>query len=350
MMLSTGDNMKFQALTDTRINITSSLPKEREPYMMSPRDIKKIKFFLEDHDIFWICNDAQYRNSMFDKYDKIIGDFQGCDVTIVNDENSRNLYGKYMKDVWLYVDNENNLFANYMNIVSNVHGTIDLKMKPMSKYNPQILLAQLSMIRKHIEQTFSISPIIVKQLSGFLMQEKFNDYGYNTFFISPDLNIWVHPMFYYMQDERGKVGDVVNTEIENEFNHYSRPHLMCESCDTFYCNRSVYDNLTEIGDIKTPADSTCKETKIFDELSKELYNRLNRTALESKELGDADSFKSQDAYDAMSRDQIISNTIKRVNFIEDHIYGVDKRLDTLDNIIKQLNKAVQELYHDNINR
>ena len=54
-------------------------------------------------------------------------------------------------------------------------------------------------------QAVNIPQAIIKQLTGFLIKEKFDYFGDDSFYISPDGYIWYHTLCYYAKDERGKI-------------------------------------------------------------------------------------------------------------------------------------------------
>lgn len=340
--------MTFQILTDSSlrpvVHTTSMAPERR----MTAQDIKKVRFFLEGHNLEFVT-DEEFAGTHLTPNDRKIGSFPGCDTLVVDDSNAEGLSGVRTNNVILFVDNESMLFSNFFSIAPNVHGVIDLKMKSLNHYNADRLFPEIMKVCKYIETTARYAPVVVKQLSGFLLREKFSDYGFNTFFVSPDLNIWCHPKFYYLQDTRGLMGTVVDLELNDELNHFTRPHLICESCETFYCDRDVYRNLDESGDIKTPAASTCADTQVFAKLSKELYERITGEHVPNSKLDRSDTFNPEEEFEKQVRDEVLANSIKKINFIEEHIHGQQDRLFRIEDSIMLLTRLVKEMRDDRQN-
>jgi len=340
--------MTFQILTDSSlkpiVNVSSLAPEK----IMTAQDLKKVKYFLKDHRLDYIV-DKEFAEKYLQPQDTMTGFFPGCDTVVIDNGNIGLFDGARIDNAILFVDDEISLFDNFFTIAPNVHGFIDLRTKELNRYNMELLYPQLLKICKYIEITANYSPTVVKQLSGFMLSEKFQDYGFDTFFVSPDLNIWCHPKFYYLQDMNGLMGSVIDTEINNDFNHFTRPHLICESCETFYCDRDVYKNLTEAGDIKTPALSTCADTQLFSKLSKELYTRITGEHIPDEKLERSETFNPEEEFDRQVKNQVMANNIKRINFMEDHIHGQQNRLMRIEDSIGVLTRLVQEMYNDRQN-
>lgn len=340
--------MTFQILTDSSLRPivhTASMAPEKK---MTLQDMKKIRFFLDGHHLEFIT-DNEFAETHLAPTDNKIGSFLGCNTLIVDDSNVESLNGVGADSAILFVDNESMLFNNFFTIVSNIHGIIDLRMKELNRYNNDILLPEIMKISKYIETAAKYTTVVVKQLSGFFLRDKFQDYGFNTFFVSPDLNIWCHPKFYYLQDNRGLLGSVVDLELNDELNHYTRPHLICESCNTFYCDRDVYQNLEESGDIKTPAVSTCTDTQVFAKLSKELYEKITGEHVPNDKLDRSETFIAEDEFEKQVTNSVIANNIKKINFIEEHIHKQQDKLFQIENSIMLLTRIIQEMRDDRSN-
>jgi hypothetical protein len=253
---------------------------------------------------------------------KTIGANKNCDIVLIDDENIKFFIGKKLKNVYLFVEDESNLLSNFELIYKNVKGFIDFKMKDLSLYNLDILKDQLEKISDILyELDKTDSDLIVKQLNGYRIKNKFQEFGETDLFAGPDGNIYLHPSFYYQKESAGIVCKIEDLKIDEMTFHFTYPHLICIICNCFYCDRNIYLNKIRTNEFKVPCINSCATTTLFSNLSKKLFNKLmNEEKFKEENLDQVEKYNSEDAYEKYLTGSVPTNYIKNIDYLEKKLW------------------------------
>ncbi len=276
--------------------------------ILSENDIDLIKDRFEYLDIYFI-------NKKVDGY-KTISKNADADIVLISDDNI-DTFKTPLNDVYLLVYNETKFCENIIKIYNLVHGTIDLKFKYFLNYDMIEIEKQLTLLNHFLYQSFITDKItIIKQLTGFFIKDKFNDFGEDAFFIGNDMNVYSHPSFFYKNNKDGIISTVEGFDEDSEENiHFTRPHIICHCCECFYCDRDVYYNKIETSEFKTPAFEECKKNTMLNKYAILLFNNIQNNIEISPENLDifASELNFEEMYFKLNKNEIITNRIKRIN-------------------------------------
>jgi hypothetical protein len=248
-----------------------------------------------------------------------IGESEECSISIVTDNNINTYLGKQINNAYLFASD--NLFDNFSMIVNNVRGFIELKFP--EGYDADILNQQLFLVTQKIKELeLSGSHVMVKNITGYKSNEKFDPFGYGAFFIGADGFIYYHPSFYYQKTSGEAICHISEFDKTDEkYYHFTKPHLMCITCETFYCNRNIYNNRLNTKEYLVPAASTCALTTLVSNHSKSLFNELTESnMLPLKNLDRIESFDAEVEYISFINQSCQCNRIKKINFSERMMY------------------------------
>lgn len=246
-----------------------------------------------------------------------IGDHFDCNIVLVNDSNIDYYKDKQLKNVYLFINDEDKFFNNFIKIVDNTVGYIEFKFKDFSNYDINKLSIELEKISDYITKIIDKKPYI-KNLTSFFVKEKFNKFGENDFFISPSGDIYSHPSFYYSNSNVK-----ISTIYDFKFNGYIySPHLLCINCETFYCDRNIYSNKINTGEYKAPATNSCALTSLLSKYSKNIFNSfMKKQIVEYEDLDKVDSFDAEIFYKNFLQKKCICNKIKGIDFYDRRTKG-----------------------------
>ncbi len=248
-----------------------------------------------------------------------IGESEKCSISIINDKNIGIYINKPINNAYLFVSE--NLFDNFTLIVNNVRGFIELKFP--QEYDTDKLNEQLYLVRQKIKELeLSGSFVMVKNITGYKSSEKFDPFGYGAFFIDVSGFVYYHPSFYYQKIEGESLCHISQFDKSDEkYFHFTKPHLMCINCETFYCNRNIFNNRLKTKEYLVPATSTCALTTLTSNHSKSLYNELTQSnILPLENLDRAESFDAETEYKSFLNQDCMCNKIKKINFFERTMY------------------------------
>lgn len=302
--------MKFNILLHSDGPRCSFYNKERKNISISKENLN---IFLNIIKIFNIPTNFLYNNNIFNN--NIIPKNLNIesDTTIIHDYNIDN-YTSYIENAIVFINDEKKLFDTIMKLKEIVFGYIDIKFKSLNNYNLEILHEKL----KHIIQFLYIShsyktdtpTFIIKQLNDFSFNNRYGDFGVNSIFIDPELNVYFHPDFYYNNED--PISHLLDFDFLNkEIFHETKPHLICENCESFYCERNIYNNKKFTSEYKVPATIECEKTTLLSNYSKQLYNMIyNKNLNVNKNLDVVNSFDAETEFKKLKnnfRGQIIKN-------------------------------------------
>jgi hypothetical protein len=276
--------------------------------------LSKILKKFDPKSLFFVVNEEVY-DIFKDFY--TIGNYEKCDIVLINDANIDNYKNIRLSNVYLFINDESKMFDNFKKIYENVDGFIEFKMMNISNYDEKILEKQIAAICDVLYELEKIgSPLIVKQLNGYKMTPKFQEFGEWDYFIGVDGKIYFHPSFYYSRSDFGVLTTIDKYE-EQELNiHFTRPHLICVNCESFYCDRNIFNNKILTGEYKVPCIASCKMTTIFSKFSKMLLNKiLEETVFDPLEnLDRVDLFEATVEYEKFQNKETKTNRFKELNF------------------------------------
>ena len=224
---------------------------------------------------------------------------------VINDSNVGYWMQKSAYECVLDGSNEATLFRNFLMMSDSSH-FISIKLR--ENYNEECVIEQLELIVEYLKKH---DTVIVKELNGWNIQEKFDPFGESAVYVDPDGMVYYHPDSYYA----GEKPLCHISEYKEDF-HYTRPHLICLNCNTFYCHRNVQLNKTYTSEYKAPCSFQCKETTLFAKYSKQLFNSLaGETMLKEEPLDLVDTFDAEIAYKKFIAGNLY-NHIKNADYSE----------------------------------
>ena len=286
----------------------------RYPSIMDKSNIELILSKFDHDSLFFVVDENTY--SYFKNY-YTIGYYDECDIVLINDSNIDSFSDSKIKNAYLFVNDESLLFENFKKIYENVDGYLELKMLDLIYYDENVLDDQLNQICGLLEDLEESRPnFIVKQLDGFKMKQKFQEFGDGDYFIGTDANIYYHPKFYYQNQASGVLcglNEFNDSEINNQF---TRPHIICMNCECFYCDRDIYNNKIKTGEFKVPCVNSCKMTTLFSNHSKKLLNSIFKESIfnDFGDLDKVDSFDSEREYQKLMLNDTMTNKLKEIAF------------------------------------
>jgi len=305
-------NLFVQTDDDSNHVIENSVNLNKNPFL----NVSLLeKIISTENNLIFIVNKENY--DAFSNFETV-GDDARCTYVCIDDQNINKFSDvSDLKNVLLFVESESLLFSNFLKIYKNVKGTIEFKFKELQYYDEEILkneLEQIAIVITELEKTDS--SLIVKQVNGYRMKEKFNKFGETDFFVGLDGNVYRHPNFYYRQDKKGlicKIEDFIR--IDDFYYHITQPHLICVMCETFYCDRDIYHNKVYTNEYKVPCKNSCKMNTLLTNISKKmLNNNMNKEILQLDDLDKIESFDANILYENFLNKTCICNNIKNSNF------------------------------------
>ena len=294
----------FYILIDSTSHVIYNCDNKTKKTKLSEEDIKLIEDKFKYNNLYYIYDESIYNNNNL--YIDTITD-KNIDVK------------KPLKNVYLFVDDENKLLDNILKIYNNISGWIDLKFKNFNKYDTTILADQLEQLNIFLYEAYKLDNLkLINQITGFMCQtDKFDRFGEKAFFIAPNKNIYCHPWFYYANNNEGIIATIENFDEDDEENiHFTKPSLVCQACECFYCDRNIYFNKIETSEFLVPAAEECKKTTFLSYYSKALFNIIMNDNI--TDIGvDLDIGKNnidfEDMYERLKNGKIITNKIKNLN-------------------------------------
>ena len=228
-----------------------------------------------------ILNKFKYHNlyvvtSIKSDFYKNIWNSPDSDIVLVDSNNISSVLKKDgIKEAYYFVNDEKSFSRDIIQLYS-ICDFIHLKFRSIFSYDKLELLKQLEIISMFIIQSIK-SGIIhnVDHLTGFLFKRKFDGFGNESFFIAPDKQVYYHPDFYYSNSDYGSICKVDNFDEDEESNtHYTKPHLICRTCECFYCDKNVYSNKISTSEYKVPSFEQCNKTTLISRFSKKIFNSI----------------------------------------------------------------------------
>jgi hypothetical protein len=218
-----------------------------------------------------------------------------------------------LENVILLVDDESKFFDSFLYVYDRVTGNIDIQIK--NEFDSRVLSQQFADLVPILSDSIKENDFVhVKHLNSFFTKEKFGAFGVEAFFVSPDLNVYYHPGFYYDQSKPiATFQDFSPTEFVT---HFSKPHILCHNCESFYCDRSVYSNKTFTSELKAPAFTECRKTTFLAYFSKKIFNiiqdQIELVEYEMLDKVDAD-FDAEREYNKLLKNMSVVNNIKGID-------------------------------------
>jgi hypothetical protein len=115
---------------------------------------------------------------------------------------------------------------------------------------------------------------------------------------------------------------VKDFELNERYIHFSKPHIVCHNCETFYCERNIYFNKKETNEWKVPAFTECKKTTFISMFQKHIFNRIQeKISISEVEVLD----KLNENFDAEREYLILINEICTVNKVKKYNENYIKR-------------------------
>lgn len=220
---------------------------------------------------------------------------------------------KEMKNVFLLVDDEERFLDTMVSLYYETSGFIDIRLN--NHFSSEVLSPQFEVLSKFMIDEIDKGDFVhVLQLNSFFTPEKFGGFGIDTFFVSPDLQVYYHPGFYY--EGMKPIKSFESFEAVEFVTHFSKPHLVCHACETFYCERNVFFNKKETTELKVPAATECAKTTFMARFSKRIFNSIQNTITIVEDLNlDKVSydFSSTDVYRHLLNGLVAVNSIKNIN-------------------------------------
>lgn len=243
---------------------------------------------------------------------KTIGE-NGNYITVIHDYNIDNYLNKDLNNVIFLVHDEKNLFNNILKLSEIVSGYIDLQLKYIDEYCLETLKSEFEKIIMFMKEFKQLN---ILQLNSFYNDKKFSDFGVDTFFISPELDVYSHPNFYYTNDKKGLICSFIDLDFLNvDIFQKLRPHIVCKTCNTFYCDRNIYYNKLNTSEFIVPYSKECKKTTFLSYYSKKLYNNITGENINvDEDLDTVFDFEPDEAYKKMINDEIQTNNIKGIKY------------------------------------
>jgi len=252
-------------------------------------------------------------NNDYDPTDMLtVGESSKNTISIVNDFNVDQFTDPF-ENALLMVNDVENLYTNFSRVFPLIKGSIEIK--PSFDTNLDALDVQLEKIVDHLSG-LKDNKTIVKNLNSFFTKEKFNLFGERAFFVDTEGYVYYHPAFYYEGLGRGKICRIDEfAQRGEEAMHFSRPHLVCLNCETFYCDRNVYLNKIKTTEYKVPCEYSCKLTSLFMKHSKVLFERLYGDKINTPDnLDRVADFAIELEYDNLVKNRSTCNRIKGMDF------------------------------------
>lgn len=243
-------------------------------------------------------------------------------TVLMHDKDINEHKNKKLNNVIFFVHNEKELFENILKLNDITYGVIDLKLQYLENYDREILIREFEKILDFFKTIARINEryeseidLRIRQLSYFYEQQKFTWSG-QEFFISPGLKVYYHPNYYYTNNEEGYICDLQDLDFLNkDVFVFTKPHLVCENCNTFYCERDIYFNKQATSEFKVPTVKECERTTFLMHYAKQLWNyTVDRPKLIDSDLNpypDYDIHKSLQEYENKN---CVINQIKKYNF------------------------------------
>jgi len=247
------------------------------------------------------------------KFKSTVSNINGSFFTIIHDYEIEKYLHLKLNNIKLFIHDEKNLFDNMLKISKIINGVLDLQLYDINKYNIDILQKEFEKVLILLKK---IKDFKVLQLNSFDLKTKFSIFGDNSFFLSPDLKVFYHPNFYYLN--KTPICDFIDLDFLNEdiFNEV-KPHLICMCCNTFYCDRDIYDNKINTSEYKVPSSFQCKQTTFLSHYSKKLYNLMYNEVIEDNNLDVVKDFDPDTFYNKIQNNDVKCNIIKNISFCQD---------------------------------
>jgi len=195
-------------------------------------------------------------------------------------------------------------------LYNNTFGFIDFKLK--NNFDKNILTPQFEILSDFIIKNILKNNFTqIKQLTSFFTPDKFDTFGENSIFISPELNVYRHPILYWTGCK--SFSTLKDFYFSEQFVHASKPHIVCHNCETFYCDRNIYFNFKETTEYKVPAFTECNKTTFISRFQKYIFNNIqDKIILNDNEILDKinQDFNPSREYSKLSRNICITNKIK----------------------------------------
>jgi hypothetical protein len=277
-----------------------------EQNSLSEEDVSKIKEKFSNHKLIFIEKEENY---------DFVSNDSTANIVVIEDSTVDSYTSKNLKNVYLKVEDENNLFASVACLYPYIEESLDLKFKYFYDYNKDVLSEQLDYLKEFLLEMNKDGDLkLIHQITGFLNRKtKFDDFGEFSFFIAPDKYIYSHPMFYYAGDKKGRICLFEEYQDSEDFNQLIKPSLVCQACECFYCDRNIYWNKTETSEFKAPAKEECDKTTFLSKYSKSLFNEIFSSNILDPDLnldiGDK-KIEFEQMYSNLKDDKITTNKIK----------------------------------------
>ena len=295
--------------------------------VMAKSDLEYILSKYNNDSLVFVVDENTY--DYFRNY-YTIGYFNKCDIVLVNDSNIDELINHRIKNAYLFVNNESMFYDNFKKLYKNVDGYIEFKMLDYNYYNEEILSEQIDKICELLlDSNESMPDLVVKQLNGYKIKTKFQEFGDGDFFIGPDANIYYHPKFYYQNQTCGTLCRIDEYKEEELNFQFTIPHLICINCECFYCDRDIFSNKMKTSEFKVPCSNSCKMTTLFSNSSKKMLNTIINEQFfnDSENLDRIDFFDSETDYKKMIDNNTKTNIFKEIEFNNRKLWSQnDKKL------------------------
>ena len=134
--------------------------------------------------------------------------------------------------------------------------------------------------------------LIVNLLNGFRKFESKPlgcECGINTFSVAPNGKLYTCPAFYFEDENRYCIGDVINgfSTFDKNKEIQIDNFIECNQCKNLGCNRCIYINKKMTNEYKISPDIQCRLSTINHQLGEELIKKLNeKTQLLEKEINE----------------------------------------------------------------
>lgn len=271
---------------------------------INKNDINSFLLKNNNLNIYYISDKKEY-----DKYTWISNNFES-DICILKTSNLKNFNKYKFKNVYLIVDDEKMFIESMVYLYNNTFGFIDFKLK--NNFDKNILTPQFEILSDFIIKNILKNNFTqIKQLTSFFTPDKFDTFGENSIFISPELNVYRHPILYWTGCK--SFSTLKDFYFSEQFVHASKPHIVCHNCETFYCDRNIYFNFKETTEYKVPAFTECNKTTFISRFQKYIFNNIqDKIILNDNEILDKinQDFNPSREYSKLSRNICITNKIK----------------------------------------
>jgi hypothetical protein len=219
----------------------------------------------DDYNIYYISKTKQNNDYTW------ISDDYSADIVILKSSNFNFFKNDSFYNVILVVDDESYFEQSMRHLYKNARGFIDFKIK--NSFNKELLVQQFKGVSDFIIDEIKNGLYTeVKQLNKFFNEEKYDSFGENSVFIAPNFNVYRHPIAYWHNTKR--FVPIQEFKFNEEFVHFSKPHIVCHNCETFYCDRNIYFNFKETTEWKVPAFTECRKTTFISMFQKHIFNRI----------------------------------------------------------------------------